>query len=52
MANLLKVDAAEWVEAIAGQKEFLISFKGRIPKGILDEHQELARRIQIATRLE
>jgi phosphoenolpyruvate carboxykinase (GTP) len=46
MARLLTVDAREWVAAIAEQKEFLASFKGRIPKGILDEHHELAQRIQ------
>src|SRR6266446_10937837 len=46
MANLLKVDAAEWLEAVVAQKDFLISFKGAIPKGIIDEHHELARRLQ------
>jgi GTP-dependent phosphoenolpyruvate carboxykinase len=50
MASLLKVDAAEWTEVIAGQKQFLISFRGRIPKGILDEHHVLAQRIQHASR--
>jgi phosphoenolpyruvate carboxykinase (GTP) len=50
MANLLKVDAAEWVEAITGQKDFLASFRGRIPKGILDEHHELAQRIRDVMR--
>jgi phosphoenolpyruvate carboxykinase (GTP) len=50
MASLLKVDATEWVEAIGGQKEFLASFKGRIPKEILDEHHELAQRIQRVIR--
>jgi len=50
MANLLKVDAAEWLEAVVAQKDFLISFKGAIPKGILDEHHELARRLQNAIR--
>src|SRR5712691_1277268 len=48
MANLLKEDAAEWLEAVVAQKDFLISFKGAIPKGILDEHHELARRLQNA----
>jgi phosphoenolpyruvate carboxykinase (GTP) len=46
MTELLKVDPTEWIEAIAGQKNFLVSFAGRIPKGIIDEHQELARRLK------
>jgi phosphoenolpyruvate carboxykinase (GTP) len=48
MAKLLRVDATEWADAIPGQKEFLASFRGRIPKGILDEHQELAQRLRHA----
>jgi phosphoenolpyruvate carboxykinase (GTP) len=50
MTELLKVDSSEWYEAITDQKNFLIEFAGRIPKGILDEHQELARRVQSARR--
>jgi phosphoenolpyruvate carboxykinase (GTP) len=42
MGNLLKVDAKEWAETIAGQ------IKGRVPKGMLDEQQELAQRIHKA----
>jgi hypothetical protein len=34
---------------MADQKEFLASFKGRIPKGIVDEQHELAQRIQKAS---
>jgi phosphoenolpyruvate carboxykinase (GTP) len=46
LTELLKVDPTEWIDAIAGQKNFLVSFAGRIPKGIIDEHQELARRLK------
>jgi phosphoenolpyruvate carboxykinase (GTP) len=48
MSDLLKIEPAEWIEVISDQKNFMISFVGRIPKGILDEHQELAQRIQNA----
>jgi phosphoenolpyruvate carboxykinase (GTP) len=45
MVQLLKVDSAEWAEAVAGQEDFLHSFGERLPKGIADEHNEVARRI-------
>ena len=45
MASLLKVDPAEWVEAVAGQEEFMKSYGSHMPKGLWDEHDELARRI-------
>ena len=45
MRGLLKVDAAEWVEAIAGQDDFLKSYGRRMPKAMWDEHEALARRI-------
>jgi phosphoenolpyruvate carboxykinase (GTP) len=45
MARLLKVDPAEWVEAVAGQESFIESFGDRIPQGIRDEHASLSRRI-------
>ena len=45
MKALLKVDAAEWVEAIAGQEDFLKSYGRRMPKAMWDEHEALARRI-------
>jgi phosphoenolpyruvate carboxykinase (GTP) len=48
MKNLLNVDPAEWIDVIADQKEFMASFAGRIPKGLLDEHHELAQRIRSA----
>ena len=48
MSGLLKVDPAEWVEAVAGQEAFLDSLGERLPGAIREEHTELARRIQAA----
>jgi phosphoenolpyruvate carboxykinase (GTP) len=45
MRSLLKVDPAEWVEAIAGQDDFLKSYGPRMPRAMWDEHEALARRI-------
>jgi phosphoenolpyruvate carboxykinase (GTP) len=45
MSALLNVDPADWVEAIAGQDDFLKSFGRRMPRAMLDEHEALARRI-------
>ena len=40
MAHLLKVDPAEWVEAVAGQEELIQMFGDRMPKELRDEHDE------------
>ena len=48
MAELLKVDPAEWVEAIAGQEELMQMFGARMPEEIRTEHEDLARRINAA----
>jgi phosphoenolpyruvate carboxykinase (GTP) len=48
MAELLNVDPAEWVEAIAGQEELLQMFGSHTPKALHDEHDDLARRINKA----
>jgi phosphoenolpyruvate carboxykinase (GTP) len=48
MAELLKVDPAEWVEAVAGQDEMIQMFGSRMPKELIAEHDELARRINAA----
>jgi GTP-dependent phosphoenolpyruvate carboxykinase len=45
MANLLRVDLPEWLEAVAGQDEYLSSFGARLPRGIRLEHDDLAKRI-------
>ncbi len=51
MNGLLKVDAAEWVEAGAGQDDFMKSYGSRMPKSIWNQHNELAQGIQDAAGL-
>ena len=46
MRTLLKVDPAEWGEAVSNQDDFLSSFGARLPAGIREEHTNLARRIE------
>ncbi|HEY3885137.1 MAG TPA: phosphoenolpyruvate carboxykinase (GTP) [Vicinamibacterales bacterium] len=48
MAALLKVDPAEWVEAVAGQEDLIQMFGSHMPQAIRAEHDELARRINTA----
>jgi len=48
LKELLRVDPAEWAEAVAGQEDYLNSFGARMPQAIWDEHQSLSRRIQDA----
>jgi phosphoenolpyruvate carboxykinase (GTP) len=48
MADLMKVDPAEWVEAIAGQEELMRMFGDRMPRELIAEHDDLARRIDAA----
>jgi phosphoenolpyruvate carboxykinase (GTP) len=48
MKQLLKVDPAEWVEAVEGQEELIRMFGDRMPKELRWEHEELARRINTA----
>jgi phosphoenolpyruvate carboxykinase (GTP) len=45
MADLLNVDPAEWVEAVAGQDEFFASFGDRLPKEMREEQQRLAQAV-------
>jgi phosphoenolpyruvate carboxykinase (GTP) len=45
LSTLLKVDPAEWVEAVEGQDNFLASLGARLPQPIRDEHVALAHRI-------
>jgi phosphoenolpyruvate carboxykinase (GTP) len=49
MATLLKVDPAEWAEAVQGQEDFFNSFGARLPEGMREEHENLARRVAEAT---
>jgi phosphoenolpyruvate carboxykinase (GTP) len=48
MATLLKVDPAEWVEAVTGQDDFFLKFGDRVPDPLRDEHARLAKRIEDA----
>jgi len=48
MATLLKVDPAEWAEAVSGQRDFFDAFGARLPRGIREEQERLARRIEEA----
>jgi phosphoenolpyruvate carboxykinase (GTP) len=48
MASLLKVDPAEWVEAVTGQDDFFLKFGDRVPDPLRDEHARLAKRIENA----
>jgi phosphoenolpyruvate carboxykinase (GTP) len=48
MTELLKVDPAEWVEAIAGQEELIQMFGSHMPKPLIEEHDQLARRVNTA----
>jgi len=48
MAALLKVDPAEWVEAVAGQEDLIQMFGSHFPAALRHEHDELARRIHTA----
>jgi phosphoenolpyruvate carboxykinase (GTP) len=48
MATLLKVDPAEWAEAVHGQEDFFNSFGAHLPKEMREEHQDLARRVSDA----
>jgi len=45
VSQLLRVDPAEWAEAVHGQENFFESFGNHLPPGILAEHDDLAHRI-------
>jgi len=48
LRTLLKVDAADWVEAVEGQEHFLRTFGTRLPAGMWNEHEDLGHRIRDA----
>jgi GTP-dependent phosphoenolpyruvate carboxykinase len=48
MTELLEVDPAEWVEAVAAQEELMQMFGSHMPKAMHEEHDDLARRINKA----
>jgi phosphoenolpyruvate carboxykinase (GTP) len=45
LAQLLRVDPADWTEATQSQEEFFATFGERLPRGIREEHEALAHRI-------
>jgi phosphoenolpyruvate carboxykinase (GTP) len=45
MEQLLRVDHAEWVEAVEGQSHYFEKFGKRLPAGIQAEHDALAHRL-------
>jgi phosphoenolpyruvate carboxykinase (GTP) len=48
LSALLKVDPAEWVEALAGQEDFFRTFGDHTPSAMWDEQKHLAHRIEDA----
>jgi phosphoenolpyruvate carboxykinase (GTP) len=48
LSALLKVDPAEWVEALAGQEDFFRTFGDHTPAAMWDEQKNLAHRIEDA----
>ena len=48
LAQLLRVDPADWAEAVHSQEEFFGSFGSRLPHELREEHDLLARRIHDA----
>jgi len=46
LTALLRVDPAEWVEAVAGQEDFFRMFGRHLPQALWDEHWNLAHRIE------
>jgi phosphoenolpyruvate carboxykinase (GTP) len=45
MRQLLRVDRAEWVEAVHGQHEYFEKFADHVPAEMWEEHEALARRV-------
>ncbi|HKA91912.1 MAG TPA: phosphoenolpyruvate carboxykinase (GTP) [Haliangiales bacterium] len=45
MGELLKVDPADWTDALLGQKEYFDKFGDRLPTAMWDQHHDLARRL-------
>ncbi|HEY8551770.1 MAG TPA: phosphoenolpyruvate carboxykinase (GTP) [Vicinamibacterales bacterium] len=48
LRQLLKVDPAEWVDAVGGQEAFFRQFGSRLPRELEEEHEALAHRIHDA----
>ena len=45
LQRLLRVDPAEWVEAVAAQEDFFNQFGDRLPVEMREEHERLARAV-------
>jgi phosphoenolpyruvate carboxykinase (GTP) len=45
LQRLLRVDPAEWVEAVAAQEDFFNQFGDRLPMEMRQEHERLARAV-------
>jgi phosphoenolpyruvate carboxykinase (GTP) len=45
MRQLLRVDRAEWIEAVHGQHEYFEKFGDHVPPEMWEEHEALARRV-------
>jgi phosphoenolpyruvate carboxykinase (GTP) len=45
LARLLRVDPAEWVEAVAGQEDYFRQYGAHLPAALAAEHDDLAQRI-------
>ena len=48
MQELLRVDIADWMEAVHAQEDFLAQYGSRLPRGIREEHEGLLHRIHEA----
>jgi len=48
VTQLLRVDPHEWAEAVHSQETFFESFGSHLPRGIREEHEQLAHRIDDA----
>jgi phosphoenolpyruvate carboxykinase (GTP) len=49
LTELLKVDVGEWEEALKGQADYFGQFGDRLPAGMREEHEGLAKRLRTAT---
>jgi Phosphoenolpyruvate carboxykinase C-terminal P-loop domain len=45
MRQLLRVDRADWIEVVQGQRKYFEKFGDHLPAGIGKEHEALARRV-------
>jgi phosphoenolpyruvate carboxykinase (GTP) len=48
LRELLDVKPEEWVEAVAGQAEYLRTFGDRMPEELWDQQRDLSRRVEEA----